>query len=329
MSSNSSPRTTRLIHWWEGHVLRYPWLVLLIFLVGTAWTLRYAVNNLSVNANTAEMLSADLPFQKNRMRLEQAFPQDLNTFLLVVEADTPEQTTTAVKALAKALRGRSAAVKSVHIPDESEFFAHNGLLYLDLPRLETLSNELAAAQPFIGRLSEDFSLDGLFSIISDALTHQDEGLDLDLDPLFSRLATAVEAVEQGRPYRLSWQQLMMKDQEGLGLTKRLVFVGPILDYSQLMPAEKSYQAISSAIAEVKQGLLAGIRVRATGEVMLEYEEMATIGMDMIAAGTGSLLLVCVTLWIAFRSFSLMLATMISLTIGLILSLGFAAAAIST
>ncbi|MBM4202193.1 MAG: hypothetical protein FJ189_13025, partial [Gammaproteobacteria bacterium] len=186
---------------------------------------------------------------------------------------------------------------------------------------------LANAQPFIGRLSEDFSLNGLFSILGDALTHRDQDLDLDLDPVFSGLADAVRATTTNRPYRLSWQQLMMKDQEGLGLTKRLILITPILDYAQLMPAEQSYQAITAAVAEIKQGLLADIRVRLTGEVMLEYEEMATIGMDMIAAGAGSLLLVCVTLWIAFRSFRLMLATMISLTMGLILSLGFAAAAI--
>lgn len=61
--------------------------------------------------------------------------------------------------------------------------------------------------------------------------------------------------------------------------------------------------------------------------MLEYEEMATIGKDMINAGAGSLILVCITLWIAFRSFRLMIATIASLTMGLIFSLGFAAAAI--
>lgn len=327
MPSHSDHPATRLINWWEGRVLRYPFLVVLLFVIGTAWTLRYAMHNLSVNANTAEMLSADLPFQQSRLRLERAFPQDINTFLMVVEAATPEQTTRAVRQLAAALRRRPESITSVYIPDEGEFFARNGLLYLDPPELEDLSNELANAQPFIGRLSEDFSLNGLFSIIGDALTHKDEDLDLDLEPVFTRLADALQATRENRPYRLSWQQLMMKNQEGLGITKRLMFVSPILDYSQLMPAETSYQAINSAIAEVRQGLLADIRVRLTGEVMLEYEEMATIGMDMIAAGAGSLLLVCITLWIAFRSFRLMLATMISLTMGLILSLGFAAAAI--
>jgi len=317
----------RLITWWEGTVLRHPWLILLAFVVGTGWTLRYAINNLSVNANTAEMLSTDLPFQQNRIRLENAFPQDVSTFLMVVEGNTPEQTADAVKQLGVALRNNHQEIKSVYIPDEGEFFTKNGLLYLDLPKLEDLSTELANAQPFIGRLSEDFSLNGLFSIIGDALTHQDKDFELDLDPLLAKLSEAIRTTNEGKPYRLSWQQLMMKGQEGLGITKRFMIVTPVLHFEKLMPAELSYKSVVDAIDQMKKGPLADIRVRLTGEVMLEYEEMATIGQDMIFAGAGSLILVCVTLWIAYRSFKLMVATVVSLTMGLILSLGFATAAI--
>ncbi len=327
MSSRSPSLLVDAITWWEGKVLRHPWKIVLLFLIATGWTLHYAVNNLSVNANTAEMLSLDLPFQKNRIRLESAFPQDVSTFLMVVEGKTPEQTSEAVRRLDTALSGRAADIKSVYIPDDGEFFARNGLLYLDLPEIEALAVDLSNAQPFIGRLAEDFSLRGLFSILGDALTHREKDFELDLNPLLSRLREATDAVLAGVPYRLSWQQMMMKDQQGLGVTKRFIIVSPVLNFQELMPAEKSYQAIAAAVAEVKQGLLADVSVRLTGEVMLEYEEMATIGKDMINAGAGSLILVCITLWFAFRSFRLMIATIASLTMGLIFSLGFAAAAI--
>lgn len=317
----------RLINWWEGNILRYPWLVLLLFALGTGWALKYSMTHLSVNANTAEMLSTDLPFQQNRIRLETSFPQDVSTFLMVVEGGSPEQTAQAVKQLGNALRSNGGQIKSVYIPDEGDFFAKNGLLYLDLPKLEDVATELANAQPFIGRLSKDFSLNGLFSIAGDALSHRDKDFELDLDPLLMKLGEAFQASAEDRPFRLSWQQLMMKDQSGLGYTKRFIIVTPVLHFDELMPAELSYQAIVAAIDHVKKGALAEISVRLTGEVMLEYEEMATIGKDMIFAGAGSLFLVCATLWIAYRSFKLMLATMVSLTMGLILSLGFAAVAI--
>lgn len=327
MSPTSQSLLVQLITWWEGKVLRHPRTILLLFLVATGWTLDYAMKNLSVNANTAEMLSLDLPFQQNRIRLETAFPHDVSTFLMVVEGNTPEQTAAAVEQLGAALRANRQEIKSVYIPDEGDFFAKNGLLYLDLPELEGLSVEMANAQPFIGRLSEDFSLHGLFSIVGDALTHRDEDFELDLQPVLAKIRLAVTAIDEGKPYRLSWQQLMMKDQQGFGITQRFIIVTPVLHFEELMPAEQSYTAIAATIQQVKQGTLSDIRVRLTGEVMLEYEEMATIGKDMIFAGAGSLVMVCVTLWIAFRSFKLMLATIVSLSIGLIFSLGFAAFAI--
>ncbi|MCU0735082.1 MAG: hypothetical protein MUF20_06095, partial [Methylotetracoccus sp.] len=212
------------ITWWESKVLRHPWKIVLIFLIAAGWTLDYATKNLSVNANTAEMLSPELPFQRNRIRLETAFPQDVSTFLMVVEGNTPEQTAEAVRQLGAALRARSADIKSVYIPDDGEFLARNGLLYLDLPDLEELSLDLANAQPFIGRLAQDFSLRGLFSMIGDALTQRDKDFELDLHPVLAKIRQALDAVAAGTPFRLSWQQLMMKDQQGLGITQRFIII---------------------------------------------------------------------------------------------------------
>jgi len=70
-----------------------------------------------------------------------------------------------------------------------------------------------------------------------------------------------------------------------------------------------------------------VSVRLTGQVVLEHEEMQTIGQGTAVAGIASMILVCVTLWIAYRSFRLMFATFFTLTMGLVLSLGFATVAI--
>ena len=42
---------------------------------------------------------------------------------------------------------------SAYIPYDNGFFRENGLLYLDTDELQTLSNNLATAQPFIGRIA--------------------------------------------------------------------------------------------------------------------------------------------------------------------------------
>lgn len=317
----------RIAHWWDENFLNRPWLVVVLFLIAAGFTLQYTKDNLQFDTNTADMISTELPFQQNRIRLEKAFPQDVSTIILLVEGKTPEETADAVKLIGEKLRQNTTDIKTVHIPDEGEFFARNGLLYLDLDELEDLSAQLANAQPFIGRISENNSLGGLLDILGEALKASEEGFEIELNPLLEKIREAVVAATEGKPYRLSWQQLMLTRDEGLGVTKRFINITPVLNFEELLPAEKSIAAIDKVLAEVLQGDLADVSVRKTGEVVLEHEEMMTVGTGVSLASVASLILVSATLWIAYRSFKLMFATFVALTVGLVLSLGFATVAI--
>lgn len=319
----------RFMLWWEANFLRHAWLVLLLFVLACAGTLRYVMDNLKVNTNTADMIATSVPFQKNRLELEAAFPQDVSTITLLVEGPTPELTADAVRRLGAAVRADQANFKAVYIPDDGEFFAKNGLLYLNMDDLDDLSRQLANAQPFIGRIAADNSLRGFFGVVGDALNRSgdQDSLKLDLNPLLEKIADAVEAQTAGRSYQVSWRQLMMPGAEGLGVTKRFIIVKPEFRFEELMPAEQSIKAIDAIIGREIQGDLAGVRVRKTGEPVLENEEMETISTGVSIASIASLILVCLTLWVAYRSFRLMFATFLSLTMGLIFSLGFATFAI--
>lgn len=328
MSKASDRLLHRLMHGWEANFIRHPWLVIVLFIVGCGLTLRYTLDNLKVNTNTGDMISLEEPFQKNRIALEQAFPQDIGTALLVVEGPTPEATAAAVRQIAALARQDTAHFSRVYVPDEGQFFARNGLLYLDLDKLEDLASELANAQPFIGRLAEDNSLRGLFGLVAQAIEEIGKGdLTLELDPLLGKIRDAVAAANSGQPYRVSWRQLMTPDAGGLGVTKRLILLKPVLHFEEVMPAEAAIKAINGILAETVKGELVDVTVRKTGEVILEHEEMETISNGVSIASLASLILVCLTLWIAYRSVKLMFATFVSLTMGLILSLGFATVAI--
>ena len=317
----------KIIHWWEANVLRHPWSLLILAVIVCGLVGKYTADNLTMNTNTADMISIKLPFQQNRIRLETAFPQDVSTVLLLVEGKTPETTADAVKRIGAELRRRTDTVKSVYIPDEGDFFTRNGMLYLSLPELQKLSEQLASAQPFIGRLSQDNSLGGLFGILDQALNAPEDDISMDLNPLLAKVREAVQATQAGKPYQLSWQQMMLDQKSGLGLTKRFIIVTPILNFQELMPAEKAIAAINEATASSLTGDLADTSVRMTGEVVLEYDEMQTVGQGMAYAGAASMVMVCLTLWIAYRSFKLMFATFFTLTVGLVYSMGFATAAI--
>jgi len=143
---------------WGCWTLGHPVAVLSIMVLLGILALQYTVGHLSINTDTANLISPDAPFQQYSRKYEKAFSQDLHTLLLVVESDTPELTKSATKRLLRLLSNNKDHFNSAHIPNDNEFFRQNGLLYLDTGELQSLSSNLSLAQPFIGRITQEPNL---------------------------------------------------------------------------------------------------------------------------------------------------------------------------
>ena len=315
-----------LVHWSRG-VLRFPVTVIVLFILLASISLYYTINNLGVNTNTTEMLAPDLPFQINRKRLEQAFPQDKDVILFVVEAKTPEETSIAANRLLDQLKQQKNDFLSAYIPTDNPFFRQQALLFLDIDELEDLATKLIDAQPFIGYLSQHYSLEGLFSIITKALEKQsDDDLPMDLGPLLDAIDHTAEAQLHGTPEHLSWQKLLASTRLNTDSNRTLVIARPKKDFNELMPAEAALAAARALVKKIMQENHS-VRIRITGETALEQEELESVSHGAEIAGIISLLLVCSSLLVGLRSFKLLLATFITLILGLILTAGFATVAI--
>jgi predicted RND superfamily exporter protein len=104
-------------------------------------SLYYVKDHLGVNNNSAEMLSPDLPFQKDTKRFDTAFPQNADTIIFIVEAATPEETAIASKQLLNSLKNSSHYFESSYIPEDNAFFRQQALLYLSPEELEGSSEK--------------------------------------------------------------------------------------------------------------------------------------------------------------------------------------------
>jgi hypothetical protein len=107
---------------------------------------------------------------------------------------------------------------------------------------------------------------------------------------------------------------------------RVLIVEPVLDFDRLLPAARAIAAIRAAA----QGLdpdESALRVRLTGNPVLNHEEMIGLAWDLGAASLLSLLLVSVVLQLAFRSWRIVAAAALTLLVGLVWTAAFAAAAI--
>ncbi|PKM38454.1 MAG: hopanoid biosynthesis-associated RND transporter HpnN [Gammaproteobacteria bacterium HGW-Gammaproteobacteria-10] len=307
-------------------ILRFPWLLIFLFVALSATSLTYTLGNLGINNNTAELLSQELPFQKIRLRLEEAFPHDASAIIVIVESDTAEETALAANHILTDLSSRPSVFESAYISDDNPFFRQQGFLFLEFDELEDLSSRLVDAQPFIGHLSKNYHFAGLLEILSLALTESEQDIAMPLAPILTALDETVMAVGKNRHHYLSWQKLLAEDKFGQNPTRRLVIAKPHLDFNDLLPAEQPMQYLRQLAVRMRLQH-PGVGLSFTGEVPLEHEEMESVNESMVVSGMVSLLLVCSVLWIGLGSLRLMLSTFVALIVGLILTAGFATVAV--
>nr|WP_305909606.1 MMPL family transporter [Methylomarinum sp. Ch1-1]MDP4522528.1 MMPL family transporter [Methylomarinum sp. Ch1-1] len=200
------------------------------------------------------------------------------------------------------------------------------MLYLDLDELDELASKLDEAQPFIGSLADDNSLNGLLSIIGQAISQEIVELPADLNPLLNKIRRAVNAAGEAKTYRLSWQQEMLGEDRDLLRTQRFILLKPKLDFNELVPAEKSLAAVRVIVDEAKT-VFPDVSMHLTGEVVLEHDELISVTRSAEIALIFSVTLVFMVLYIGLRSIRMVLVTLTVLLMGLLLTSGFAALAI--
>jgi len=327
MINHAKGKLGDLLAWWVDTVRRSAILTLVLGIVGTAGLLYYTVENLGISTNTEDMLSEDLRFRRVYKDYKQAFPQYQKTVLIVIDGDTPQLARQAGLTLSRGLEREHKTFKRVYFPGDEAFFKKNGLLYLTIPELEDLADNLANAQPFLAGLTRDQSLRGIFSMAERGLEAIDDGEDVDLAPLFDHLSLAIEATLSKESYQFSWLELMRGKKSSPKECRAFIVAQPILDYSSLFPGETAVKTIRRLARELKLDKDHGVRIRLTGEIALEHEELLSVTRGAEVAGLLALVLVGIVLFGGLGSPKLVLAVLCTLAMGLIWTAGFATAAV--
>jgi len=329
IATHAPSSLSRLPGWWVGQVCRHMYLTLVVatLLGGGAFT--YASHNLGFNTNTRDMLAADLPFRQTYRHFEQGFPQYTHNILVVIDANSPEQARGAAKRLARALEKQPQLFSSVYLPRANAFMERHALLYQSMDELEQTAGDLATMQPFLGRLTDDMSLRGLFLLLSDALDAQGAADAVDITPIVNPVTAAIDAVMAHQHVPLSWQELMQGDSpEDISRQRQqFILLQPRMDFSSFLAAKPAMQAVRHAAATLQLDSDHGVRVRLTGSAALSHDELVSVSSGAGTTALLALLLVGLLLTIGMGSLRFVVATLICLITGLILTAAFAALAI--
>ena len=294
----------------------------------SAW---FGSNHLGVSTDTYLMFSPSLPWRQRAEAMDKAFPQFRDLLVAVVDCASPEEADATAEALAAKLATDTAHFTNVRRPDSLAFFRKEGFLFLEPKQLTALMDQTIDAQPFLGQLAADPSARGLFAALSLLGMGAARG-EADLTPYLPAISsfhTAMDNVLAGHPRPLSWQLLLGGGLSDLAGPYRFVLAQPRQDFGALQPGGDATEAMRAVIAQLEFVKTGSAHVRITGQVALADEEFATVAQGAVEGLIGSVVLITLWLLLAVRSWRLIVPILMTLGLGLLLTVLFAAVAVGT
>ena len=279
----------------------------------------YTGENFAINTDITKLIAKNVAWRQREIDFDKLFPNRNGGYVLaVVDAPTPELATLARTDLADKLSADKNLFKSVSQLGGSPFFAQNGLLFVPTEELAGITKSLTRAAPLVRALVTDPSLRGVASMVGFALAGVNSG-ELTLDQTaraFDMAAVPIENALADRPATFSWRELLSGMPSTPDDLRKFIEASPVLDFNSLEPGKEATDAIRSAAAGLDLASRLQARVRLTGPVPIENEEFATVREGAAVNGTVTLAVVLLILWMALKSFRIIVAVVIALFIGL-------------
>jgi hopanoid biosynthesis associated RND transporter like protein HpnN len=300
-----------------------PWITLLLALLLALGAAVYSSRHFALTADTAELISTDLPWRQGELAYEANFPQLHNLVVAVVDGATPELAESATARLAERLGAMPELLQDVHRPDGGPFFNRYGLMLLPLEEVQAATEKLIEAQPFLGPLAADPSLRGVMGALSTVLRGVEMGQARlsDIRRPLEALAGTFARVGEGKRAFFSWQNLFSDQPAGTRVLRRFILMRPVLDYSSLQPGTRATAAIRAAARDLGLDPAHGVTLRLTGPVPMADEEFGTLAEGGELMGGAMLLALVVMLWLAVRSARLVAAILLTTLVGLVITAG--------
>jgi hopanoid biosynthesis associated RND transporter like protein HpnN len=311
---------------WVAWVVKRPGAVLATVAVLTVALGIYAARTMGVNADPRTLVDPSLPFQVRQRELGKTFHALADGILLVIDADSPSAAARTADALGASLGARTDLFSEVDVPGGGPFFARNALLYLTTEQLEELTDRLSRVQPFLSAFARDQSLVGIADLVRQALEAERQGraTGLDLVPVLDRVRSVVEAVADGRRAADPWGAAIMGAALPAEARQRIVAVRPLRDTGEIPPNAPELVAVRNAIHALELPPDGAVRVRITGEPVMNGEELLAVANQTWHVAVISTVLFTAAVVFALRSFRTVVALVASLLVSLIWSNGIAA-----
>jgi len=277
-----------------------------------------SLRHLTIETDTYALLPENVPFLTYYNAYKERFSYDRRTNIIVIDGPSPEAAEVAQIALRDRLSQEGPVFNAVRAPGSDGFTRQNAALYMGTDQLENTVDRLAEAAPALEILASDPSLRGLAELFSLA---EDAGATDQSDRIAQLLRKAVEETLRDDPNSVSWLEEFVG--QSLFGNRRIVTAQGRLDGAESDVGTNTSTLIRDAAVEIGLTEENGYRVRLSGRGPLSQEEVTTAVQDIQLAGSVSLGLLAIVLFIGFRSLGRIAACLLCLLIGLAWTFGVA------
>ena len=119
----------------------------------------------------------------------------------------------------------------------------------------------------------------------------------------------------GKPTTFSWEELLQGHKLRSDELRHFIEVQPALDFSQLQPGKKATDGIRRAAADLDLQGKFGATVELTGQVPMNDDQFSVIRHSALRDTLMAVLGVLIVLWLALRSWKIIVAVFFSLMVG--------------
>ncbi|OQW54678.1 MMPL family transporter [Candidatus Raskinella chloraquaticus] len=290
----------------------------------------FVASTIKLDSNVANLMNRDLPWRQAEIAYSKAFPQFDRRLVIVIDGPDRDRTAKAANALGNALRADTSQFKDVRVPGSEEYFEQNGLLYLSVDDVTKITEDLIAAQPVLGSIAADPSLQGLFKAMNRAL----EGLAAgefqykQIASALDKIAETIDARLNGKPQPMAWDEIISSG-DGFLTSRRFVITQPVLDFHDLTPGRKASAFVRETATNLGLTAAKGFNVRLTGDVPLTDDEFESIKDSAGWTTVATFVLVLFLLFLGLRSLRVIVPITLTLLVGLLATTAFGLLAFKT
>jgi len=332
MSNAPTSVSARLLSWLAASVTRHPraWVVpqLVLFVVCVAYT----IHSLGFSMNRNDLVNAEDESHRNLLEFLDEFPLQ-NEMVVVVESENRERNRQFVERLGARLEAETNLFTDVFYKGDLKLLGDKALLFLPEEELRALGNRLRDYQPFISNFTQASNLVSFFNLVNRQIRTSPGRSDAENKKLIETLSAIRKILEQatdslarpGIPPSPGLAALFGGGDEAESQMYITFANGNLyLVTARPIAADVTREAVirlRQLIAETKLEV-PGLVVGATGESILEFDEMRQSQRDSTMASIVAFVLCAVIFVFGYRETGRPIKAVLCLLVGIGFTMGF-------